>query len=136
MATFVRAGLMVVVALALVAADKDKSEPEPKKVEPPKADVRGQVTKVTPSRAKGVVGSILVEGSKEKDTQHDKASVRLTSTTKFYKWSSNGKKVEAKFGDVTEGSKVQCVFTGPVAESYPVQAVASEVIILEEAKKK
>ena len=37
--------------------------------------------------------------------------------------------------DIKAGSKVQCVFTGPVAESYPVQAKASEVLILEDPKK-
>jgi beta-N-acetylhexosaminidase len=127
-----KAGLLFV-ALALVAADK--SEPEPKKVAPPKADVRGVVKRVTGLRGKGLVGNLLVEGAKEKDTQYDKASVTLTSETKIYRW-KDGKKAEAKFGDVKEGCKVQCVFTGPVAESYPVQAKASEVIILEDAKKK
>jgi hypothetical protein len=124
---------LFVVALALVAADK--TEPEPKKVAPPKADVRGEVTKVVGLRAKDRVGNVLVEGAKEKDTQYDKASVTLSSTTKFYKW-VDGKKKDAKFADVKEGCKVQCVFTGPVAESYPVQATASELIILEEPKKK
>jgi beta-N-acetylhexosaminidase len=133
MSTSLRAGVLFAAALALVAADK--AEPEPKKVAPPKADVRGEVKKVTGLRAKDLVGNVLVEGSKEKDTQHDKASVTLTSKTKIYLW-ADGKKKDAKFTDVKEGSKVQCVFTGPVAESYPVQARASEVIILEEPKKK
>jgi hypothetical protein len=124
---------LFVVALALVAADKD--EPEPKKVAPPKADVRGVVTKLTGLRAKNLVGNVLVEGAKEKDTQHDKASVTLKSSTKFYKW-VGGKKKDAKFADVKEGSKVQCVFDGKVLESYPVQATATELIILEEPKKK
>ena len=59
----------------------------------------------------------------------------LTSTTKFYKW-VGGKKKDAKFADVKEGCKVQCVFDGKVLTSYPVQAAATELIILEEPKKK
>lgn len=121
-------------ALALVAAD----EPEPKKkkdVAPPKADVRGEVKSVTFLRAKDLVANILVEGAKEKDTGHDKASVTLTNATKVYAW-ADGKKVEAKAADLKQGCRVQCVFTGPVAESYPVQARASEVVILAEPKKK
>src|SRR5262249_60896305 len=121
MSTFVKAGLLFVVALALVAADKDQSEP--KKVALPKADVRGVVKSVDPLRGKDLVCEIYVEGSKEKDTEHAKASVTLTSKTKVYRW-NNGKKVEAKVADVTKGCKVQCAFTGEVLESSPVQATA------------
>ena len=113
--------------LALTAADKP--DPEPKPVAPPKADIRGKVEKVIAGKAKGIVGSILVEGAKEKDTAYDKAAVTLTSKTKFYKW-EDGKKKDAKFSDLKVGTLVQCNFTGPVAESYPVQATASEVLIL------
>jgi beta-N-acetylhexosaminidase len=124
-----------VVLAALALAADDKADVEPAKKAPPKADVRGEITSLTPSRVRGTLGSIRVEGAKEKDTEHDKAVVRLPSTAKFFKW-DNGKKVEAKFADLKVGSKVQCVFTGPVAESYPVQATGSEVIILEAPKKK
>ena len=127
---------LAVLALAVIGTvSADKTDPEPAKKAPPKADIRGKVSSVTALRAQGLVGAISVDGKKEKDTQYDKASVKLTSSTKFYKW-VDGKKKDAKFSDVKEGSKVQCVFTGPVAESYPVQATASELIILEEPKKK
>ena len=35
------------------------------------------------------------------------------------------------FRDLTPGRRVQVLFTGPVAESYPVQAPALQVVILE-----
>jgi beta-N-acetylhexosaminidase len=127
------AGVLAVVAVALMAPE----DPEPKKKDepPPKADVRGEVKSVTGLKAKDLVANILVEGAKEKDTQHDKASVTLTNATKVYVW-AGGKKREAKLGDVKQGVTVQCTFTGPVLESYPVQARAAEVLILEQPKKK
>ena len=36
----------------------------------------------------------------------------------------------ATFEALQVGQKVEAWFTGPVAESYPVQAVASDIVIL------
>ena len=113
----------------------DKAEPEPKPVAPPKADIRGTVSEVSGLKARGLIGRMLVEGKKEKDTQYDKASVTLPMGVKIHKW-QGGKKVEVAFKDIVPGCVVQCVFDGPVAESYPVQARASEVLILSFPKKK
>jgi hypothetical protein len=52
---------------------------------------------------------------------------------KVYKW-VNGKKTAATSADIKVGSKVQCVFTGPINTTNPIQASASEVIILQERK--
>lgn len=102
-----------------------------------KADVRGMVTNVSAAneeaKKKGILGSILVEGAKEKDTSYDKASIRVTDKTKIEKLVGKERK-PAKFDDLKKGAKVQALFTGPVAESYPVQAAAKEILILEEAK--
>jgi Protein of unknown function (DUF3221) len=128
-----KALLLVAVLAAVVCARAD--DPEPAKKAPPKASIRGKVSSVTAVKVKGLVGRMSVDGKKEKDTEHDRASVKLTPTTKFYKW-VDGKKKDAKFADVKKGSVVQCTFVGPVLESYPVQATAGEVLILEEPKKK
>jgi hypothetical protein len=37
---------------------------------------------------------------------------------------------EATFSDLQVGQYVEAVFAGPVAESYPVQATASEIVVL------
>jgi hypothetical protein len=116
--------------LALVGADN----PEPTKA-PPKADVRGKVTTLAVLRAKDLVGRIQVDGVKEKDTKYDRAVVTIPIKAKIYRW-VDGKKTDAKFSDLKRGAKVQCVFTGAVAESNPVKARASEVLILEVPAKK
>jgi hypothetical protein len=108
--------------------------PEPAKA-PPKADVRGKVTTLVGLRAKGLVGRIRVEGVKEKDTRYSAAVVTIPSEAKIYLW-VDGKKKDAKFADVKRDAKVQCVFTGAVKQSSPVQATAGEVLILEQPTKK
>jgi hypothetical protein len=97
---------------------------------PPKADVRGKVDRIT-LKDKKIVG-FFVDGKSEKDTQYDKASVTLRPKAKIYKW-VKGKKEEAKLEDIKKGAIVQCVFEGAVRESFPVQADAIEVLILEES---
>jgi beta-N-acetylhexosaminidase len=98
---------------------------------PGKADVRGQVSSVTAAPGgKDILGRILVEGKKEADTTHDKASVSVTKATKIERV-VKGELKPAQFTDLKKGMKVQADFTGPVAESYPVQARAKSILILE-----
>lgn len=119
------AAVVVLAGLAVVpwvrAADKDE-----------KVDVRGAVGQVSPSPANkaGVLGSILVEGVKEKTTRYDKAAVRITAKTTIEKVVGK-KRQRATFADLKEGVRVEAIFTGPVAESYPVQATAKAILILE-----
>jgi beta-N-acetylhexosaminidase len=126
------AGGIVAFAVVVCLMGADRAEPEPAK--PPKADVRGEVKNVAAVDAKAFIGRMLVEGKKEADTGHDKASVTILRGAKIQKW-VGGKAVDAKFEDIKPGCKVQCVFTGPVAESYPVQARTKEILILECPKK-
>jgi hypothetical protein len=108
--------------LGLVAVVRADSEPEPKPVAPPKADIRGEVESITGDR-------LRIVGTKEKDTQHDQAVVTVPRTAKVYLW-KGGKKVAAKFADIKKSDLVQAIFTGDIRESFPIQATASEVLIL------
>jgi hypothetical protein len=97
------------------------------------ADIRGEITNVqAAANNPNSVGFIRVEGNKERDTQFDKASIRVTPRTAIFKI-GDGKKVAAKFSEFKVGQTVEATFTGPVAESYPVQATASEIVILKSA---
>jgi beta-N-acetylhexosaminidase len=102
-----------------------------------KVDIRGVITNVRAAEAEakkqGTLGWIRVEGVKEKDTAYDKASVRITDKTRIEKLAGKEKKAAA-FGELKQGVRVQAVFTGPVAESYPVQATAKEVLIVQQAQ--
>jgi hypothetical protein len=92
-------------------------------------DVRGRVMDVDLSEdAGGVLATVLVEGHREPDTQVDSASVRITGDTRIT-FTAPGSR--ADLDDLMMGTLIEVRFAGPVAESYPVQATAAEVRILE-----
>ena len=100
------------------------------------ADIRGKITNVSPaplSNSGNILGSILIEGAKERDTSIDKAMTRITNRTRLFKM-QDGKKADAGFEDLKVGLTVEATFAGPVAESYPVQGTAAEIVILAQAK--
>ncbi len=113
-------GLMFVFAASLSAAD-------------PKVSIRGPLSSASPAgdddKAAGIVGNLLVEGKKDKDTEFDKALVKVTKATKIYKQVGRELK-EASFDDLKAGVKVEITFTGAVGESQPVQANAGKIVIL------
>src|SRR5262245_41483966 len=121
---------LLILALGVSLAPGNEKKPE-------KADIRGLITRVAEAnkeaRQKGNLGTILVEGYKEPTTQYDKASVRVTDKTRITLRFGPEKK-NWGFEDLKKGRKVQIIFIGPVAESYPVQATAKEIVVLEEAK--
>lgn len=89
-----------------------------------KYDIKGTVMSVT----KGTDGiTMLVEGVIETDTIYDKASVRVDNDVVVTKEDAT-ENLYASF--IKVGQKVGVVFTGAVAESYPVQANAKVVRIL------
>jgi beta-N-acetylhexosaminidase len=91
-----------------------------------KLDIRGEITKLSLNDSSRIV-NILVEGKIEEDTSYDKASVYVGEKTKIYQADTNK---ELTIGDLKEGLKVEIVFTGPVRESYPVQADAKIINII------
>jgi hypothetical protein len=96
------------------------------------ADIRGKITNVSPANSPNPganLGSVRVEGVKTRDTNVDKAVMRVMDRTRLFKM-EDGKKVEAKFEDLKVGQTVEGTFSGPVAESYPVQGTAAELVIL------
>jgi hypothetical protein len=97
-------------------------------------DVRGVITSFTRAEGKArgkVLAHVFIEGAKEPDTQVDKASVTVTAETKVF-INRDGERKPAEFAALKEGQKVEAGFTGPVRLSYPVQADAAEITILEE----
>ena len=75
----------------------------------------------------GGIGTILIEGPLAEDTSFDRASVTIASDTEVF--AADGSKIEP--AQLAEGQRVEAWFTGAVAESYPVQATAAAVKILD-----
>lgn len=87
------------------------------------ASIEGTVTQATLSA--GGLGTVLVEGPEQPPgAVSDKASVTLTEETLFF--DANGKRLSERPA-LEVGTEVRMWFTGPVAESYPVQATAGTV---------
>jgi len=97
------------------------------------ADIRGTITDIlqadAQSREEGIIGSVLIEGVIEEDTEFDKASVTITDKTRVLEQKGEDR-LSVTFESLKIGQRVEARFTGPVMESYPVQATASEIVIL------
>jgi len=104
---------VVAIALALVACAAGLPSGEP--------SITGTVRQLDPA-PQGA--TILVIGS----GAVDQASVRITKDTRIWVGSGGGTERGA-VSDVVAGAAVKVWFTGPVAESYPVQATAGTVLV-------
>lgn len=99
-------------------------------------DIRGTILNIFPSQVNSdILGTIYVEGPLYEDTFYDKASIKITSSTLMYQvdnqLSSNDQFVQIPFSELQAGMMVEVTFTGPVLESYPVQATAKKVLVLD-----
>jgi hypothetical protein len=98
-----------------------------------KVSIRGTPASVSPAdeeqKKAGVLGTVLIEGRKDKDTEYDKAMVKVTRATKIFKMVGTDLK-EASFDDLKPGVKMEIQFVGPAGESFPVQATAGKIVIL------
>ncbi len=95
----------------------------------PNASVSRKDTVPAEPNPEGKTVAIMVEGPKTEKQPYDKASVSLREHTKIYK-KQGAELAGAAVEELTVGSEVEISFDGPVAESYPVQAVAGKVVIL------
>jgi hypothetical protein len=82
--------------------------------------------------AAGPLGSLLVVGDRAliADGGIDSASVTVRTATRIVAL-RDGVLVPAGFDEIHAGSIVAVNFIGPVAESYPVQAVAAQIVIVD-----
>lgn len=89
-------------------------------------DITGIITAVAPGPADGPLGTIRVETVPEDEAGTPKASVTINPDTRIHHDTS---REDESFGALREGMQVHVWFTGPVRESYPVQATAARVVI-------
>lgn len=121
--------LSAVCILSSVGCGQFQTQPPP--------DIAGEIVSFqttkepeAPGQPKPSLGTILVEARGDVDTgKLDKASVTITAATKIYEQRGRDRKV-VSFDWIMVGQQVQVWFTGPVRESYPVQATAREITII------
>ncbi|MDA0334488.1 MAG: hypothetical protein O2782_04925 [bacterium] len=94
------------------------------------ADIRGAIAQVETSpeaSSTGVLVRLLIQGTVGTDTVYDVAWVEIVAATEI---SFDGETLAPPtLADLTPGRQVQVSFVGPVRESYPVQAIAGQVLI-------
>ncbi|MCC7264765.1 MAG: protease complex subunit PrcB family protein [Candidatus Latescibacteria bacterium] len=95
----------------------------------PKADVRGNLTRLETLSEEGYYGRVLIEGQFEEGLTADKAVLAISANTRIYVVQGDSV-VAAGYTALQEGQQVQAVFAGPVLESYPVQGEAAEIVVL------
>jgi hypothetical protein len=89
--------------------------------------ISGTVSAVTPNGS-GNAGAIMVEGS---GSIGDKASLDIGGTTPILRTAKDGTVTSGVFADLKVGVRVNVWVDGPVRESYPVQAAASVIVIVD-----
>jgi hypothetical protein len=111
-----------------IPSDPLPTEPDDEPVRLP--DIRGAITELetyAEGESASVLLRILVEGAGTDDTVFDKAWVEIVAATRI---SFDGESfAPPTLDDLTPGRRVSVIFIGPVRESYPVQAVAGQVMI-------
>jgi hypothetical protein len=91
-------------------------------------DIRGVITSATVTAGRGLGdsrGRVLVEAVPGEASGSAKAMVSWTGTTRIFR--RDGTPVTAD--ELARGVTVSAWFTGPVAESYPVQARARVIVV-------
>jgi len=112
-------GPLVALLVLSMAAAGCRPAVAPPTAAPP--DIRGTITRIEARQGGDVLGRVLIEGKLEPDTQYDKAFVDVPAEARIL---VQGGQVagSATFADLEAGQLVEARFTGPVRESYPVQA--------------
>jgi hypothetical protein len=129
-----RMALVVFAALALVAmggcGGGGGDDGASGRTSPPAgaADITGIVSQIS-AGAGPDQGSFLIVADPAVASVVDRAMVRVTTDTVIWAPEGEGRHSLA-FGDLSAGDRVAVRFTGPVAESYPVQATAADVEVL------
>jgi len=116
-----RIACMIVALSLLVLALTGCSTQEP--VGSP--DIRGIISAITMAET-GDGGTLLVMGEIEDNTTYDRAYISVDADVEIT--DMDGKRVA--FRELSPRIEVEVWFTGPVAESYPVQATAMRIVVL------
>ena len=95
-------------------------------------DSRGVITSIRAGSSPGS-GTVRVEGAPRTDVRYAKADVAVLASTRIVARTGLGDR-PAVFADLELGDRVQVAFEGPVSKSYPVRAVARQIVILEKVR--
>jgi hypothetical protein len=120
--------LLLLGALTALACGESEQETAPAA----SVDARGLITSIRPGSSPGS-GAVRVEGPPGPEVLFAKADVAVLASTRVVARTGAGDR-PAVFADLELGDRVQVEFQGPVSKSWPVRAVARQIVILEKAR--
>jgi len=91
------------------------------------SDIQGTITEIAYMDNALLDGSLLIE-LEEWNATSDKYYISVPTGTPLYSFSNDELK-QIAFGDFQTGQNVDVWFDGPVAESYPAQARAKQILL-------
>lgn len=92
--------------------------------------IRGEIHAMIPGSGGNDLGYARIVGTREEDTQYDRADVTIDRSTVIVRTRAGSREALA-FDSLRTGMKVEATFTGPVMESYPVRATAATIVVIE-----
>lgn len=95
-------------------------------------DARGLITSITAGTSPGT-GAVRVEGPERTGVRYAKADVAVLISTQVIARTGIGDRA-ARFSDLELGDRIEVFFEGPASKSWPVRAVAREIVILDKVR--
>ncbi len=93
------------------------------------SNVKGTITSIKNVTNRNFVGSFMLNGTGEQQAAFDQVVVSVSSTTQVFE--KRGNECHAtSFTTLQSGQRLQIQTTGTVAQSYPPQVEATEIVIL------
>ncbi len=89
-------------------------------------DIVGSIESINHSQSGNITGCLVV--AKDSSATYDQAHIRIIGDTQIHKEGSSEK---LKPGILEENMLIGVVFKGAIAESYPIQVNAGEIVILD-----
>lgn len=93
--------------------------------------IRGTVTSVLALRAGDRVAVIVVEENPNQPSGSGKDAITIDQRTEVFRATAT-RLVVTDWSEITEGTRLEAWYRGAVSESYPRQATASRLVILEQ----
>ena len=107
----------------------------PQDAGPSSGSFSGRILEITQAtqadRDRGILGYALVDGGKGTGQGKDRARLTLRDDSLILAQEGTSR-LEVAFSALSIGQKVEGRISGPVMESYPIQATASGIMILSE----
>ena len=93
------------------------------------SSIRGTIVTISHTTSGKLIGGFLLDGAKENQPLFDSVYVKVDRATQVFEKQQNECRA-LSFTDLQSGQRVQVQSTGIVAQSYPPQIQATEVVIL------